>query len=195
MIFTLRKPQFASCVAGLALSFSGLAADTPPASSGLAYALEQAWRLYPQAAGLDAREIEAIAAREAAASLTPESGSVSIGNLNDRINRNLGRQEWEIELATPLWLPGQKVAREAEAASRIDEVVAKRAALRWELAGEVRDAWWALATARNVRVWQPAASKPRTRWKPTCGIATKWVSCHASTPTLRSPKYMLPKRS
>jgi hypothetical protein len=51
-------------------------------------AVEQAWRLNPQAAGLDAREAEARAAQDVAAGLTPEPGSVSIGNLNDRFNRN-----------------------------------------------------------------------------------------------------------
>jgi cobalt-zinc-cadmium efflux system outer membrane protein len=50
-----------------------------------------------------------------------------------------------------LWLPGQKAAREDAAASQIDEVAAKRVALRWELAGELREAWWALAAARNAR--------------------------------------------
>ncbi len=152
------KRQVAACAAGLALSFSGLAAEPPPLelppqiARGLANALEQAWRLHPQAAALDAREVEANAAREIAAGLTPKPGSVTVGSLNDRLNRNLGRQEWEIELATPLWLPGQKAAREAEAASRIYEVAAKRAALRLELAGEVREAWWTLATARNARM-------------------------------------------
>jgi hypothetical protein len=50
--------------------------------------LKQAWRLNPQAAGLDAREAEARAAQDVAAGLTPEPGSVSIGSLNDRFNRN-----------------------------------------------------------------------------------------------------------
>ena len=156
------KRQVAACVAGLALSFPGLAVELRPLepppleppplmARGLANALEQAWRLHPQAAALDAREAEANAAREIAAGLTPIPGSVTIGSLNDRLNRNLGRQEWEIELSTPLWLPGQKVAREAEAAGRIDEAAAKRAALRLELAGEVREAWWTLAAARNAR--------------------------------------------
>ena len=141
----------AGCIAGLALGLPGLAAEAPPATSGLARALEQAWRLHPQAAALDARDAEAGAARNVAAGLTPEPGSISIGNLNDRFNRDFGRQEWEVELATPLWLPGQKAARVAEANSLIDEAAAKRAALRWELAGEVRDAWWVLATARNAK--------------------------------------------
>ena len=141
----------AGCIAGLALGLPGLAAEAPSATSGLARALEQAWRLHPQAAALDARDAEASAARNVAAGLTPEPGSISIGNLNDRFNRNFGRQEWEVELATPLWLPGQKAARVAEANSLVDEAAAKRAALRWELAGEVRDAWWALAAARNAK--------------------------------------------
>ena len=144
------KRGMAVCAIGLLLALPTLAADTPSASTGLARALEQAWRLHPQAAGLDAREAEARAAQEVAAGLTPEPPSLAIGSLNDRYNRNLGRQEWEVELAAPLWLPGQKAAREAEATSRVEEAAAKRAALRWGLAGELREAWWSLAAARNV---------------------------------------------
>lgn len=134
----------------LLLGQSVLAADAgkPP---GLAAALEHAWRLHPEAAALAAREAEAEAARDIAAGLTPEPGSVSIGSRNDRLNRNLGKREDEIELAMPLWLPGQKAAREAEASSRVDEAAAKRAALRAALAGELRDAWWTLAAARNAQ--------------------------------------------
>jgi outer membrane protein TolC len=91
------------------------------------------------------------AAQDIAAGLTPEPGSVSFGSIGDRLNRNQGKQEYEVELATSLWLPGQRAAREAEASSRIDEASGRRAALRLELAGELRDAWWALAAARNAK--------------------------------------------
>ena len=138
------------CVAGLLAGLSVHAAEA--SKSGLAIAVEQAWRLHPQAAGVDAREAEARAAQDVATGLTPEPGSVSIGNLNDRFNRNQGKQEYEVELAVPLWLPGQKAAREAEAASRIDEAVARRTAVRLEISGELREAWWALATARSARI-------------------------------------------
>ena len=143
--------QVLICAASLVFSLAGHAADAAAARSGLAQALEQAWRLHPQAATLEAREAEARAAQDIAAGLTPEPGSVSIGSRNDRLNRNLGKQEYEVELAAPLWLPGQKAARETEAASRIDEASAKRVALRSELAGELRDAWWTLAAARNAK--------------------------------------------
>jgi outer membrane protein TolC len=136
------------CLATLALSLPAPAVAVA-APSGLAVALEQAWQLHPEAAALEAREAEARANQDIAAGLTPEPGSLSIGGRNDRLNRNLGKQEYEVELSTPLWLPGQKAAREAEASSRIDEASAKRAAMRAALAGELRDAWWALAAARN----------------------------------------------
>lgn len=146
------KRKIAACLVGLTLSMSGLAADTRPVAAGLASALEQAWRLHPMAAGLDARDAEAGAARDIANGLTPEPGSITLGNRNDRLNRNLGKQEYEIELATPLWLPGQKAAREAEAESQIDEATARRAALRLQIAGELRETWWSLAAARNAKI-------------------------------------------
>jgi len=139
------------CAVALLLGQAALAADAGKPASGLASALEQAWRLHPQAAALDARDAEAQAARDIASGLTPEPGAISIGSRNDRWNRDRGQQEYEVELATPLWLPGQKAAREDAAMSQIDEVAAKRIALRWELAGELREAWWALAAARNAR--------------------------------------------
>ncbi len=142
----------AICVAGLLVGHPVHATEKPGLKAGLATAVEQAWRLNPQAAGLDAREAEARAAQDVAAGLTPEPASLSIGSLNDRFNRNQGKQEYEIELAAPLWLPGQKSARAAEAVSRIDEAVARRAAVRLEVGGELREAWWALAAARSAMV-------------------------------------------
>ena len=139
------------CAVALMLGQAALAADAGKPAGGLASALEQAWRLHPQSAALDARDAEARAARDIAGGLTPEPGAIAIGSRNDRWNRDRGQQEYEIELATPLWLPGQKAAHEDAAASQIDEVAAKRIALRWELAGELREAWWALAAARNAR--------------------------------------------
>jgi cobalt-zinc-cadmium efflux system outer membrane protein len=132
----------------LALPVLAAQADKPAAS--LADVVEQAWRLHPQAAGLEARDAEARAAREVANGLTPEAASLSFGQLNDRHGQHLGKQEWEVEMAVALWLPGQKEARMAEADSRIAEVAARRAALRLEIAGEVRTTWGALMAARSA---------------------------------------------
>ena len=123
----------------------------PSHAQTLAGAVEQAWSRHPQAAAIVAREAEARARAEVAAGITPGPASMSLSNLNDRLNHNRGKQEWEVELAAPLWLPGQKAARQTEAESAVGEVAARRAFLRLQIAGEVREAWWAVAGARNAR--------------------------------------------
>ncbi|MCO5102812.1 MAG: TolC family protein [Burkholderiaceae bacterium] len=86
---------------------------------------------------------------EAAESLTPRPLSASLATLNDRLGANRGSQEWELELAAPLWLPRQQNAQKALGASTREEVRASQRALRLQLAGELREAWWAVAAARN----------------------------------------------
>ncbi len=113
-------------------------------------ALEQAWSRNPQAAAFAAHESEAQARAEVAASVTPGPPRMSLSSLSDRLNANLGRAEWEVEVAVPLWLPGQRAARELEAASAVDEVAARRSALRLQIAGEVRETWWSLSLARQA---------------------------------------------
>jgi len=136
------------CAIALALNVPATAGQFGESPTSLAGAVEQAWRLNPQAAGMDARDAEANASKDLAGSLTPEPLAISVGNLNDRQGNNTGKQEWEVELAVPLWLPGQKEARGTEAESRLAETAARRAAIRLEVAGEVREAWWSLAAAR-----------------------------------------------
>jgi len=119
-------------------------------AAGLATALEQALLRHPEAVALEARAAEAEAAGDIAGGLLPEAGAVAIGSRNDRWNRNRGQQEYEVELAAPLWLPGQKSASLAAAQRQAEDVAARHQALRWSLAGELREAWWALAAARSA---------------------------------------------
>lgn len=113
-------------------------------------ALEQAWGRHPQAQVFNAREAEAKARTEVAAGLTPTPPSLSLSNVSDRLNTDVGKDTWELEVAMPMWLPGQRAARGREADSAQAEVSARKVALRLQLAGEVREAWWALAGARNA---------------------------------------------
>lgn len=137
-------------LAGLLFSLALVGATHGAAHADtLAAALEAAWGRHPQAASLDARAAEAEARGELATALTPGPASLSLGHLNDGLTGNRGRREWEVELAGPLWLPGQKAARQADAAGAVAEVGARRAALRLRIAGEVREAWWSVAAARN----------------------------------------------
>lgn len=117
----------------------------------LGAALEQAWSRHPQAATLGAREAEAQARADVAAGLTPTPPSMSLSNSGDRFNADGGKDSWELELALPLWLPGQRAARALESSSAASEVAARRAALRLQLAGELREVWWQLAAARQAQ--------------------------------------------
>jgi cobalt-zinc-cadmium efflux system outer membrane protein len=116
----------------------------------LGAALEQAWSRHPQARAFSAREAEAQARADLAAGLTPTAPSLSLSNVSDRLNADAGKDAWELELAVPLWLPGQRAARAQEAGRAADDVAARRSALRLQLAGELREAWWALDTARQA---------------------------------------------
>ncbi len=130
-----------------ACALASLAA-LPLHAQTLGQALDQAWLRAPQASAFAAREAEAQARAEVASGMLPLPPSVSLSTLTDKFGADQGRQEWELELALPLWLPGQRSARAAEAQSIAAEVTARRRALRLQLAGELRDAWWALAAAR-----------------------------------------------
>ncbi len=145
-----RRPALLGALC-LALGLPTLTAEAAgPPVTGLAQRVEQAWQRHPQTAGQNAREAQEQAARDAAHALTPEPPSVSLGHLDDRLGRDTGRQEWEVELAVPLWWPGQKSARLAQADGRTAQVATGHLADRLLVAGEVREAWWSLALARSA---------------------------------------------
>ncbi|MEP7282769.1 MAG: TolC family protein [Rubrivivax sp.] len=124
---------------------------SPPTAS-LADAAELAWQRTPAAQALPQREAEAGAAARAAAGWTPGPPTLSVSNLNDRLNGRAGRQEWELEIATPLWLPGQRAAQQSRTQTQRALMPAQSAAQRLALAGQVREAWWQLAaTQAGVR--------------------------------------------
>lgn len=133
----------------IAITTAWLVATASQAQT-LGAALEQAWSRHPQAQVFAAHEAQAQARAELAAALTPAPAKMSLSNASDRLNQATGKDAWELEVAMPLWLPGQKAAQSQEAQSNHSEVAARRAALRLQLAAEVREAWWALALARNA---------------------------------------------
>ena len=126
----------------------------PPQPAGaaptLAEASAQAWQRLPFAQSLTGLEGEARADGRVAASWTPAPPAISLGSLNDRLNARSGKQEWEAELAVPLWQPGQREARQGLARARQTELAAQVATQRLEVAGRVREAWWELAAARQT---------------------------------------------
>lgn len=108
---------------------------------------EQAWAHSPQGKTLVAKGEEAQASRSVAESWFPGAAKVGLVRRSDRWNDNLGKEESEIGLAVPLWLPGQQSARLAVAEADQDENRHRLAASRLAVAGELRTALWTLSLA------------------------------------------------
>ncbi|OYU33756.1 MAG: hypothetical protein CFE35_18440 [Novosphingobium sp. PASSN1] len=71
----------------------------------------------------------------------------------DQIGSGTGYQEVEGGISAPLWRRGERAALRGEADALAARAEAELALVRLELAGELRTAWWALASAvADVRV-------------------------------------------
>ncbi len=132
--------------ATLFLLVTQLWAQSTPASAkavnSLKQAFETAWARQPEAQSLDTRRDAAIARREAADSWLAEPPAIELSDRTDQINRNRGMREYQVGLAMPLWLPGERTrtAALADAESRLASSRALAAQLR--VAASIREAWW-----------------------------------------------------
>jgi outer membrane protein, heavy metal efflux system len=106
----------------------------------------------PQARTLEAKRDEAKAGREAASSWIAGSPSIGVGQRSDRWTAQNGMRETEVSLSAPIWLPGQKAARETVAQNSAEDLEAQIAHARLMVAGEVRERLWAVAMAREALV-------------------------------------------
>jgi cobalt-zinc-cadmium efflux system outer membrane protein len=118
----------------------------------LSGAFAAAWERQPEAQALGERQRAAQARQEAASALTAEPPSLELGGRSDRFNRDRGAEEYEVGLVLPLWLPGERRGSQALAAAEGETLTARAAALRLQLAGELRQAWWGWQLANNERL-------------------------------------------
>ncbi len=110
----------------------------------LAQAVEAAWQRAVTARDARGRERLARAAHAAASSWMPAAPAVELSHRDDRFHRATGNKETELGLAVPLWRPGQRGARLAAADAQASTAEAATRSARLQLAGEVREAAWAL---------------------------------------------------
>lgn len=116
---------------------------TPAVYAGsLRTALDNAWERSPQAQILEARRAEYDARRVAANSLLPGAPALVLGHRSDRLNNDGGQREWEAGIALPIWLPGQRDARQRQEQANMDGLEANIGVQRLKLAGELREAIW-----------------------------------------------------
>lgn len=119
------------------------AAAHSPTAVTFADALAAAWARHPVQRGSDAARSATAAQRAAAGRLLPEPALLGLGYRSDKpLGGGRGARETEAEVSFPLWRPGQRDAgqRAADAASR--QLERRLEHLRWQLAGDVREAWW-----------------------------------------------------
>jgi cobalt-zinc-cadmium efflux system outer membrane protein len=109
-------------------------------------ALDHAWAA--QANQLSARDQQFSAQVAASQAWTPAPASVGLFNTSDQLNDNYGRREWEVEVSTPIWLPGQRDQVEALANAEKTAFSGRSAVNRWQLAGQLRESWWAQRLAQ-----------------------------------------------
>ncbi|OSZ64880.1 transporter [Hydrogenophaga sp. IBVHS2] len=122
--------------------------QTPQAAS-LRAAVEAAWERQPENKAAPLRRDAALAQRRVASGWTPEPAALEASTRTDRLTRNNGAREYEVGVAVPLWLPGERTRSQALADSELGAVDSRLAAARWRIAGSVREAWWAVQTARQ----------------------------------------------
>ena len=104
--------------------------------------LEQALPHYPNSQLLNAKKLELEARQTQAKSLLPGAAAVILRNQNDQLLSRNGETEWEAGIELPIWLSGQRKAREAIAVAASQNLQNDTQNMRLQLAGMVRDALW-----------------------------------------------------
>ncbi|NEX22555.1 TolC family protein [Thiorhodococcus mannitoliphagus] len=148
-----RRPP-ASLLALLVLATGGVQAGS--LGGAISSALEQA----AQQPRVGAIRAERDAVRRQAESLIAEDPALRVKHISDRIDQDQGAYEWEAMVDLPLWMPGQRDARQGVATAIGGQADTLTRLLRWEMAGRVREALWntALAQGRLTQAEQALAS-------------------------------------
>ena len=125
------------------------AGETASTGVDLASVVDTALQRHPAYQTLAAADDEANALDRRARSLVSDQPSLSLHLQDDRLASDTGFREWEAGVDMPLWRPGQRRAARDLGDSARDEAVLRHRTLSLQVAGEVREAAWTLAIARN----------------------------------------------
>jgi outer membrane protein, heavy metal efflux system len=124
-----------------------LALSTLASAQSLKDAVEAAWARSPQGQSAAARSAEFQAKSEAASRWFAEPPSLSIGQRTDKLNNNRGARESEVELALPIRPWGSRIVDESLASREAEQQASDLIHAKWQLAGKVREAYWATVLA------------------------------------------------
>ncbi|CAN7330770.1 TolC family protein [Acidovorax sp. Leaf78] len=149
----LPRPLLAAVALGYALAVGGAHAQSPAETEAappltLKSLFERAWERQPEAQSAALRRESAQAARSGASSWTAEPAALELSRKSDRPGSNQGSREYEVGVALPLWLPGERARKAALGDAEIKAVESRRLAAQLQLAATVREAWWTLQRAQ-----------------------------------------------
>lgn len=139
----------AAVALGWALAGSAALAQPPATPLTLTTLFDRAWAQQPEAQSAALRRESAQAARSGASSWTAEPAALELQAKTDRPGSNQGSREYEVGVALPLWLPGERARKAALGDAEIKAVDSRRLAAQLQLAATVREAWWALQRAQT----------------------------------------------
>ena len=123
-------------------------AEATTSTLTLRQVFDTAWSRQPEALALQARRDAARAQRSAAEAWTPEPAALELSNKTDRLGSNQGAREYEVGIAVPLWLPGERGSSAALADAEGAAIESRATAAQLRVAATVRDAWWQWQRAR-----------------------------------------------
>ncbi len=138
------------------------APPTAASSPSLRQVFDAAWARQPETMALQARRDAARAQQTAARAWTPEPAALEFASKTDHLNRNQGAREFEVGVAVPLWLPGERSRSAALADAEGAAIESRAAAAQLRVAATVREAWWQWQRAR-VEVDSARAQLDNTR--------------------------------
>lgn len=147
-MLAFRSTTAAWLMSAIAVCISPAAVAQSPnnaAASTLREVYEAAWERQPDARAAAARRQAAEAGRAAAQRLTAEPGALEVQAKAGR--SGAGGREYEAAVAFPLWRPGERSRAFNLADAQLEAVDLRTRAAQLNLAGAVRDAWWALQRA------------------------------------------------
>ena len=120
-----------------------------PAAWSLRALFDHAWQRQPEAQAQPLRQQAAEATRLAAQRWTAEPPALQLQTRTDRPGSQQGQREVEVGLAAPLWLPGERARSAALGDAQWQQVQSQQRTAQWQLAAQVRQAWWDWQRARS----------------------------------------------
>lgn len=111
--------------------------------------LQQVVAIHPQQSLLTAHQQMVQARRVMANSWLPQAPSVGFAHQSDAFLSRRDEREWQAQVQIPIWLPGQRQARDEVATLADNSLLQDRAGLQQLAADLLRNAVWDIAMRRN----------------------------------------------